>query len=95
MFWRVAQGGYLIASSQGNRQYKVFERKPPHAYVTTFTLAGVRDTDGIDVINVPLGAKFPANVFTAHNSGARPFPVVVCDLSRLGLETWTRTDPRR
>jgi 3-phytase len=87
--------GYLIASSQGNGQYKVFDRKPPHAYVATFTLPGVRQTDGIDVVNIPLGPKFPAGVFAAHNGIARPYPVVVCDLSRLNLTTWTRTSPRR
>jgi len=89
------QSGYLIASSQGNRQYKVFDRKSPHAYVSTFTLAGVRKTDGIDVVNVPLGPRFPAGIFTAHNGIAKPFSVVVCDLSKLGLETWTRASPRR
>lgn len=87
--------GYLIASSQGNGQYKVFERKPPHAYVATFTLPGVRLTDGIDVLNVSLGPKFPAGVFTAHNGIKKPFAVVVCDLSKVGLETWTRTSPRK
>ncbi len=88
--------GYLIASSQGNGQYKVFDRKAPHAYVTTFTIAGTRDTDGIDLVNVPLGPKFPAGVFVAHNGIAEPCPVVVCDLSKLGIETWTREkDARR
>lgn len=87
--------GYLIASSQGNAQFKIFDRKAPHAYVTTFTIAGVRETDGIDLVNVPLGTKFPAGVFAAHNGIARPFPVVVCDLSKLGIETWTRANARR
>lgn len=87
--------GYLIASSQGNRQFKVFDRKAPHAYITTFTLAGVRKTDGIDVMNVALGPKFPAGIFAAHNGLAKPYPVVVSDLSRLGLETWTRASPRK
>jgi len=87
--------GYLIASSQGNAQYKVFDRKAPHHYVTTFTIAGVSDTDGIDLVNVPLGAKFPAGIFAAHNGIADPCPVVVCDLSKLGIETWTRANARR
>jgi 3-phytase len=87
--------GYLIASSQGNGQYKVFDRKPPHAHVATFTLPGVRLTDGIDVLNVPLGPKFPTGVFVAHNGIRKPFTVVVCDLSKLGFETWTRTSPRK
>jgi myo-inositol-hexaphosphate 3-phosphohydrolase len=58
-------------------------------------LAGVRKTDGIDVMNVALGPKFPAGIFAAHNGLAKPYPVVVSDLSRLGLETWTRASPRR
>ncbi len=87
--------GYLIASSQGNAQYKVFDRKAPHAYVTTFTIAGVSDTDGIDLVNVNLGPKFPAGVFAAHNGIADPCPVVLVDLSKLGIETWTRAAARR
>jgi len=88
--------GYLIASSQGNGQYKIFDRKAPHAYVTTFTIAGANETDGIDIVNLPLGAKFPAGIFVAHNGASKPCPVVICDLSKLGLETWTRSaDARR
>ncbi len=88
--------GYLIASSQGNGQYKVFDRQAPHAYITTFTVAGATDTDGIDLVNVPLGPKFPGGVFTLHNGATKPCRVLVCDLSKLGIETWTRAvDARR
>lgn len=85
--WRGTEGqGYLIASSQGNGQFKVFERKPPHAYVKTFTVAGAGDTDGIDLLNADLGPKFPNGVFALHNGNENPCPVLLCDLRALGLE---------
>ncbi|MBN2309720.1 MAG: phytase, partial [Candidatus Hydrogenedentes bacterium] len=83
--------GYLIASSQGNGQFKVFERKAPHAYVQTFTVAGANETDGIDVLNANLGPAFPGGIFALHNGSVEPCPVLVCDLRRLGLDTFTDT----
>lgn len=64
-----ARGGYLIASSQGEDKFTVFDRTPPHAPLGEFSLAGVGSTDGIDVVNVALGDAFPTGLFTAHNGG--------------------------
>ncbi|MCK6619878.1 MAG: phytase [Calditrichia bacterium] len=76
--------GYLIVSSQGSGDFKVYERKPPHNFVKTFEVVNSDDTDGIDVINVNLGPEFPAGIFTAHTDrGSRP--VLVCDYQDLGL----------
>lgn len=67
------EGGYLIASSQGNFSYAVFDRLPPHSYLTSFTLKdgididGVEETDGIEAISAPLGDKFPMGVFIAQD----------------------------
>lgn len=66
-------GGYLLASSQGNFSYAVFDRLPPHAYVTSFTLQsrdlldGVEETDGIEAVSFPLGDRFPMGVFIAQD----------------------------
>lgn len=77
--------GYLIASSQGNDSYRVYQRKAPHAFVGSFTVAGARNTDGIDVTNVNLGPAFPKGVFVLHNGRVLPFPVELCAYEDLGL----------
>ena len=55
--------GYLLASSQGNYSYAVFERKSPHKYLGSFRITngvvdGVEETDGIDVYSYPLNSDF-------------------------------------
>ena len=65
--------GYLIASSQGANQFVVYRRKEPNDYVMTFAVTnspsidGVRGTDGIDVVNFPLGPAFPFGFFIAQD----------------------------
>ena len=67
--------GYLVASSQGNDSYVVYDRLPPHAHRLTFSIGdnplldidGVGDTDGIDVANLYLGPRFPGGVFIAQD----------------------------
>lgn len=72
--------GYLIASSQGNSQYKIFQREAPHAFIASFQVEGAASTDGIDALNADLGPAFPNGVFTLHNGKRAPHPVLVCDL---------------
>jgi 3-phytase len=74
--------GYLIASSQGSDNFKVYERKEPHDFVTTFTVHDAGDSDGIDVTNVGLGSMFPDGLFAAHN-GSRA--IRLCDYADIGL----------
>jgi 3-phytase len=65
--------GYLLASSQGNDSYAIFERKPPNNYLGSFrivdgyTTDGSQETDGIDVTSMPLGKNYPAGLFVAHD----------------------------
>ncbi|MBN2173652.1 MAG: phytase [Bacteroidales bacterium] len=65
--------GYLLASSQGNNSYAVFERANENKYLGSFmivnseTIDGVSETDGIDVINLGLGEKFPHGIFIAQD----------------------------
>jgi myo-inositol-hexaphosphate 3-phosphohydrolase len=72
MYYAANGEGYLIASSQGSDDFKVYERKPPHNYVMTFTVQSTNDTDGIDVTNVNLGGLFSEGLFLAHD-GSRVF----------------------
>lgn len=65
--------GYLIASSQGNHSYAVFEREGDNRYIGSFSVQGnggvdgVEETDGIDVINLPLGQGFEEGLFVAQD----------------------------
>ena len=67
-------GGWIIASSQGNDTYAVFERRAPHAYVRTVrvTPAGQVDgctrTDGIDAVAADLGPAFPHGLFVCQDN---------------------------
>ncbi|MDX8338154.1 phytase [Draconibacterium sp. IB214405] len=64
--------GYLIASSQGSYSYAVFERQGDNKYLGSFRIEdgdvdGVEETDGIDITNVPLGAKFPKGMLVVQD----------------------------
>jgi 3-phytase len=65
--------GYLIASSQGNFSYAVFDRKPPNKYLFSFKVVdgpdydGVEETDGIEVVQGNLGDSFPNGMFLAQD----------------------------
>ena len=67
------EDGYLIASSQGNWTYVVFDRAPPHAYRGTFRIAygavidGAGETDGIDVVATPVGRDYPRGLLVVQD----------------------------
>jgi 3-phytase len=67
-----AEGGYLIASSQGNNTYAIFDRMAPNRYIGSFkTVEGIvdstEDTDGLDVLNLPLNNIFPAGILVVQD----------------------------
>jgi 3-phytase len=74
LYYAGGDAGYLLASSQGNSTYTVYERTPPHSHVLTFEIVagasvdGVSGTDGIDVMNFGLGSAFPDGVFVAQDA---------------------------
>ena len=65
--------GFLVASSQGNHTYVVYDRAPPHAYRGTFrvgeagALDGVEDTDGLHVVSTPLGPRYPSGLLVVQD----------------------------
>ena len=71
--------GYLIASSQGDGQFAVYDREfssgAANEHIVNFQIGAnsgagidsVGDTDGIDVTNANLGGQFPSGVFFAHD----------------------------
>lgn len=58
-------GNYLIASSQGNFSYAIFELEGDNRYLTSFKITnndnidGVEETDGLDVIGDSISVDFP------------------------------------
>ncbi len=60
--------GYLMASSQGNNSYAMYERQGKNRYVANFEITdgekidGTSDTDGIDVLGFGLGPKYPYGI---------------------------------
>lgn len=65
--------GYLLASSQGNNSFAVFERKVPNKYIASFKIVsgynadGSEDTDGIDVTSTPMGSAYPEGLLVVQD----------------------------
>ncbi len=67
--------GYLIASSQGNNSFAVYQRRGANIYIGSFRIRDniklgidkVTTTDGIEVCHLPLGPNFPYGIFIAQD----------------------------
>lgn len=63
--------GYLVASSQGNDTYVLFDRLRPHAYRGTFQIElnghKTGDTDGLDVTAFAVGDRFPGGLLVVQD----------------------------
>ncbi|QJW94490.1 phytase [Frigoriglobus tundricola] len=69
--------GYLLVSDQGKSTVRVYQRDQKHAYVGAFAVAGMGETDGIEVVSVGLGPKFPNGLFLCHTGTTTPCPVLL------------------
>lgn len=63
---------WLIASSQGNNRYAIFDIGHNHRYLGVFAIGtremdGNEDTDGIDVYSSAIGSTYPEGVFIAQD----------------------------
>ncbi len=63
--------GYLVASSQGNYSYSIFERQGENKYLGSFRITdgeidGVEETDGLEISNVPLPG-FPKGILVVQD----------------------------
>lgn len=72
IYYTSSDHGYLIASSQGNNSFAIFDRSYENSYIGSFQIVdGVVDatseTDGIDVVNLNLGDDFPNGIFIAQD----------------------------
>jgi 3-phytase/alkaline phosphatase D len=70
--------GYLLASSQGDSTYAVFSREGNNEYLGSFAIGNsgdidsVEESDGADVINVPLGEAFPFGLLVVQDGNNDP-----------------------
>lgn len=69
--------GYLLASSQGDNTFAVYSRQT-NEFLGRFAIGangsidGVQESDGADVINVPLGPNFPFGLFVTQDGSNDP-----------------------
>lgn len=72
--------GYLIASSQGENAYALYERQDNNKFISKFSIGYegdseiVRDTDGLDVTSINLSPAFPKGMLVVQdgwNKGRR------------------------
>ncbi len=70
--------GYLIASSQGDSSYAVFSREGTNEYLGNFVVGpaggidGAEETDGLDIVSVPLGTAFPQGLLVVQDGSNSP-----------------------
>ena len=72
IYYAPQERGYLIASSQGNNTFKVYERGGDNRHLLTIDPKGgriddVNDTDGICVTSCPTSAQFARGVFIVQD----------------------------
>lgn len=63
--------GYLIVSDQGSSRFHVLERQNENRYLTSFSIEGASETDGIDAVPGNFGNQFPEGIFGCHTDGKR------------------------
>ncbi|WP_052055373.1 phytase [Myxosarcina sp. GI1] len=73
--------GYLLASSQGDSTFAIYDRAGSNSYLGSFaiedskTIDGVEESDGADITNVPLGDKYPAGLLVVQDGSNEPAAV--------------------
>ncbi|MGQ9872754.1 phytase [Leptodesmis sp.] len=77
--------GYLLASSQGDNTFAVYSRDGNNDFLGRFAVGpngsidSVQESDGADVINVPLGSNFPFGLFVTQDGSNDPAVLVEDD----------------
>lgn len=85
LYYGANGAGYLLASSQGDNTYAVFDRQGNNAYLGSFVVAGnggidqANESDGADVLNVPLGPDFPYGLLVVQDGANDPQVVIEDD----------------
>jgi myo-inositol-hexaphosphate 3-phosphohydrolase len=64
--------GYLLASSQGDNTFAIYDRAGSNSYLGNFAVEGVEESDGADITNVPLGDDYPAGLLVVQDGSNTP-----------------------
>lgn len=80
IYYGAELSGYLLASSQGDSTFVVYEREGDNAYVGTYEVGaalgqridGAQHSDGAAVINVPLNSTFQSGLLVVHDGENTP-----------------------
>lgn len=70
--------GYLIASSQGNNSFAIYDRSGGNRFIGRFAVGdgeaidGAEETDGIEATSAFLGPDYPKGVFVVQDGKNRP-----------------------
>ncbi|MDG9670508.1 phytase [Hahella sp. CR1] len=78
IYYGPGKSGYLLASSQGDDRYVVYDRQGSNAYVGEFAIVdgpytdGTQETDGGAVINVNMGPDFPYGLLVVQDGDNTP-----------------------
>ncbi len=70
--------GYLLASSQGDSTFATYDRAGNNQFLGSFVVGesggidAVEESDGADVINVPLGSQFPSGLVVVQDGANEP-----------------------
>lgn len=95
---------FLVASSQGNNSYGIFALDDNNRYLGSFQISmnlakmldGASETDGLDMVSVPLGSEFPHGLLVVqdgHNvmpSDKQNFKLVNGSALRQLIEGWLK-----
>ncbi|MBF2066064.1 MAG: phytase [Calothrix sp. C42_A2020_038] len=74
--------GYLLVSSQGDNTFAVYTREGNNDFLGRFAVGNngaidsVQESDGADVINVPLGPDFPFGLFVTQDGDNLPAKII-------------------
>ncbi|MGH8603682.1 MAG: phytase, partial [Gammaproteobacteria bacterium] len=85
--------GYLLASSQGDSTFAVYRREGTNTYLGSFYVGargridGVEECDGAQVLNVRLGAGFPAGLLVVQDGANEPQRVIEDDEALENIST--------
>lgn len=85
--------GYLLASSQGDNTFAVYSREGNNEFLGRFAIGNngsidsVQESDGADVINVPLGPNYPFGLFVTQDGSNDPAVLVDDDGELANIST--------
>ena len=58
---------YLIASSQGDSTFAIYDLNQDNSYLGSFAIEGVKQTDGLDITSIALGEQYPAGLLVVQD----------------------------